>query len=363
MRGRGNALLAAIAACICISGALGARGGPLKASQSALVVNGSPLDHCPECRSVQLVREVVLGGGGDFASVCHPNAFVVLDQDSRWYLAPACEDGKILVFDPDGTPLPAIELRDEGVTNILRLWFLGPDDLYVAALPALHTFYSLSADSVARSILRFPIPYDVVDAGAGRTVQSLNVPTTERAGYPLHVVEHSGELALAFGSSDPVFRITDATGLLRSLAASADGSVWAGHFRPYRIERWGTDGELLETIDRSPSWFTEPTDDGLGPWVHSIREDAQGRLWVVSTIPRNSWHIRDGGTPNDHFDTVVDVLDPASGAFVATGRFSQALSRWAGEHLYSFRVRDGGFVVDVWQVQLAGEETATERRE
>lgn len=73
-----------------------------------------------------------------------------------------------------------------------------------------------------------------------------------------------------------------------------DSSLWISDFNRYRLVRYSSDGEPLDSVRRRPQWFpggeplriggpNQPTTPHLsGNWV-----DAKGRLWVLAAQPRD----------------------------------------------------------------------------
>jgi hypothetical protein len=121
------------------------------------------------------------------------------------------------------------------------------------------------------------------------------------------------------------FRPDVMSGLL--LAPHAGGGYWATSQNAYEITLADTSGRPIRTITRVPDWWAkrDPTkDENNQPpssMILAIHEDAQGRLWVLTTRPAPDWkshpvelHGRSWFDPfSARHDIVVDVLDPATG--------------------------------------------------
>ena len=126
----------------------------------------------------------------------------------------------------------------------------------------------------------------------------------------------------------------------RRLIHAPDGSWWTMpmQFR-YRLEHWDTSGALLGVLERRPEWFQSyrtslapSREQAPSPMLMDAWFDSAGRLWVLGKAADPNWSA--GLTPpNAHgtdpaigdadkvYDTVIEVLDPATGALLAATRF------------------------------------------
>ncbi len=186
-------------------------------------------------------------------------------------------------------------------------------------------------------------------------------------------VQGAAELPdLTPGAASPEVAALDA---MRILAASSRGAVWAAPVRPYQLDLVARDGTVLQSIRREVSWFPPlARDDGRSslerppnPQIMDIREDGEGRIWVAIWVASRDWApmpLPDTPPlpwapppfePSSIFDTVIEVLDPESGALLAQGR---------SPHPLRFASGDDGFVwaplgvtsvdptIGVWSVRL-----------
>ena len=204
----------------------------------------------------------------------------------------------------------------------------------------------------------------------GRFFTNSSNPTP--TGSPsLHVV-NDGQEVIAFGQ-----QATTSSRRSRALAHASKGGVWAAHERHYQVDRWSFEGVLLDSITRTGEWPTEGGGSLLGnprqPPRHSIRdirEDGEGRLWVVAWRPRDDWNqawrdfsdrirggeVRGNLRPSygDLFVTQIDVLDPETGGLVAIIEWAEIAHGFAGDSLLATLSEDeiGVVYVDLWRLSL-----------
>lgn len=183
-------------------------------------------------------------------------------------------------------------------------------------------------------------PHGILSLSAGVTLLHAFVPTRDRAGYPLHLIDDNGIVTRSFGpaSRGPEFD----RDFFRILAHSGPGQFWAAQNNRYRLVRWDTSGTRLVEVERTPSWF-EPWDDWVGPWegrppprLTSVYEDDDGRVWVMlwvaddefRPVRRDEVDIRSSIGDGDHplYDTIIEVLDIETGTLLLHQRFGRMLS-------------------------------------
>jgi hypothetical protein len=192
------------------------------------------------------------------------------------------------------------------------------------------------------------------------------------AGKPLKVFATSGALRKAFGADDDYFRLDSADALRRVIAPSNDGGFWVAWAHEYRVEKWDSTMVKRSEFVRAAPWFrglqlpgpVSPS-DAPRPVIMSVREDAAGRLWVVSVAASPNWarylRKRDLNSqsyaiePLDSaYDSVVDVIDPTHARLVASARvrgFAVAQTK-EGELLTQRFLPDGAFVLEEIVVSL-----------
>jgi hypothetical protein len=163
----------------------------------------------------------------------------------------------------------------------------------------------------------------------------------------------------------------------RRLASSRDGGFWAAHHRRYQLDRWSENGSLLDSILPVDDWFARSEGINLGnpsrppaPRIRDVREDSDGRLWVLLWRPREDWQeawrnsrISEGQTEarasqipsyGELYVSQIDVYDPAEGELVSSLRWEETVYRFAGDGLLANLHQDdlGAEYIDLWRVSL-----------
>jgi hypothetical protein len=170
-------------------------------------------------------------------------------------------------------------------------------------------------------------------------VVATTVPTGQRAGLPLHLMNlETGELVRSFGS-----RIGGAVypglSLSRRVARRDADSLWAAPTWAYELELWGVDGRLRLVLKREAPWFPAmpggSADLPPSPALGSIWAESDSRIWVAILVadPDYDDHItrleggqvRVTGTRTELFDTIIEVIDLDAQAVVARSRYDREL--------------------------------------
>lgn len=124
---------------------------------------------------------------------------------------------------------------------------------------------------------------------------------------------------------------------MRALAPARGAEIWSSRINRYELTRVSRQGEPLETFRREAAWFPDftydprrPYEEPPAPMVHAIREDGQGRVWVLIWVPAPNWSPtepptsvghRDGFVPH-LYDTVLEVLDLEGAQVLSRTRLS-----------------------------------------
>jgi hypothetical protein len=168
--------------------------------------------------------------------------------------------------------------------------------------------------------------------------------SSELAGEPLHVVSWEGGVERSFGASRGLEQGSDPVELVRSIHSVSADTLWVAPMDEYRIERWSLDGELRAVFlgDGSIGFDREELDEvrGLRPRtvLSAVRQDASGLVWVKLHVPRADWKDVVGAADEEELsdlrltDTLLEVVDPASGTVVASRRLPGRHTRFFGDH-------------------------------
>jgi hypothetical protein len=194
------------------------------------------------------------------------------------------------------------------------------------------------------------------------------------AGFPLQELDDKGRVIKSFGG-EHAYRTDNASNLSRLIAARRNGEIWVGHRYANIVELYSAERTLRQSLIRTAEWFPplgageDPSvgnfDRSPTPAMHGIWEDADGLLWTVARVKAPSWRPgpsfqdwRAGkGKPqpvHESFDTIIEVIDPATGKLIASLRVDPFVINALSEgYVASYREEtDGTPVVDVWQVRL-----------
>ena len=176
------------------------------------------------------------------------------------------------------------------------------------------------------------------DAAFDREGRILVASSSSERPFPLLLLDHGGQLLREF-AGDSASRLIHSP---RGIAAAPDGSWWTLPMQfHYRLEHWDSTGVLLGVIERRPDWYP-PYTESIGPtrehapspMLMNAWFDAAGRLWVLGKVADAHWvaglSAPVGGDSlttasisdaDKVYDTVIEVLDPATGALLAQTRF------------------------------------------
>ena len=140
------------------------------------------------------------------------------------------------------------------------------------------------------------------------------------------------------------------------LAVDGHGRVWAARPGGYDFEAWEMpgDGEPILRLVGEPEWFDPgPPRPGApirapAPSVVMSLRFAEGLMWIVTWIADANWRDNADTNPaelqlNRVLDTMLEVIDPASGTLIARTRHGEAL-RITGDEGLVFGVREDDVV-------------------
>ncbi|MFQ5704848.1 MAG: hypothetical protein ACE5HT_12605 [Gemmatimonadales bacterium] len=306
-----------------------------------------------------------------------PVVDVVTRDERGWYFIAAGRE--LRVFDERGNIVKSISADTVGSSDyraIVSVVSTGGGTMQVFDAQ-LQRVTLLSPTLTVTDRVRLPvIPLqDVVLLDSIGWVLNADSRTTDRIGLPLHMVDRNGKWKRSFGSTTASYRPgTEAWPMLRKVADAGGGRLWMAHLKKYVVELWDTGGTKHKELVRHVPWFRAWQkysgffpDVKPHPIIRDIRQDREGRLWVVIAVPDERWSEAltpvkypdgtEGYEPQDWnsvFDTVIEVLEPATGRLIVSRRFPQFMRKMIDErHLFSdAAIRDGGAALDVWHVTL-----------
>lgn len=152
------------------------------------------------------------------------------------------------------------------------------------------------------------------------------------------------------------------------VAVDGQGRVWTTRAGGYGFEAWDPEagGEPVTRLVGDPQWFDPgppqpgaPVTAPAPSIVISLRVDG-GLLWVGTWVADEDREAGGGGSPSPLeldrvLDTILDVIDPASGRIIARSRRDEAL-RGTGDDQLLFGVREEGGIARavIFEPTLAG---------
>lgn len=205
-----------------------------------------------------------------------------------------------------------------------------------------------------------------------------SVPSSERVGYVLHHIDAAGDVITSFDEPPEGDRAPGSDNAsYRVLVAAADGALYSARRSQYRIDSWDVStGELVRSWVRDAEWFAphnSPVSRDPGrpaqPTIIDMDEDADGRLWLLISVASERWadgfvatgagaHPELGGFVLDDwnvaYDTVVEVIDPATGCVLASQTVDELMPYFVGPGwaLSSREDARGNPVRQLWRLRL-----------
>jgi hypothetical protein len=164
----------------------------------------------------------------------------------------------------------------------------------------------------------------------------------------------------------------------RRIAVSRSGEIAVAHFNDYRIEVWDLSGNHLRTLERQTEWFPAGRQGGSNssdrqtppnPGLWTPRFDEDGMLWTFARVADSNWAdaletVKDPygrprvgvpqGSQSDFYDSIIEVIDPATGRLLASTRIGAALyALLPGNYAASYREDEGGNpFIDIWRFEM-----------
>jgi hypothetical protein len=213
----------------------------------------------------------------------------------------------------------------------------------------------------------------------GVLVLNSSAGDAQSVGKAFHLVDREGRRLRTGGRQDiPYLPGTDIYFVHRMASASPTGFWTIPLMGQYRIDLWGSDGQLRRSLLRPAPWFVPlperlrgvdpgsldpPPSQGVGLW-----QDADGRVWTVwlvadparSTARRHTVRTPEGQVsvpdqPDRVWDTVVEVIDPVRGRLIASQRFDSLFDLTASGLIAHISERpDGLYQAQIYRLMLTG---------
>ena len=332
---------------------------------------------CVGCQ-IELDTVAMLGDREGDGYVSMPVAVEQLSA-GEWLVVHSVNTAQIKIFDATGRYLRREGRQGAGPGEYQWITSLdvGPGDtirVYDAGLSRL-TVLSGDFEVMSTHRVRGMKPPDALLPVRGDTfLVATEVPTAERLGYPLHLIDLEGNAFLSFGAEDPEYRSDLPRLRWRSVDWADPGrEVWAAPMMRYVVERWDLSGSKQAEIVRDAEWFQPHENHGFNddeppnPALIGIRQDSAGRLWTLVRVADTNWRdavgwveSRFGSTRwgiadrEGYYDTILEVIDATTGQLLASQRFDRVLLRFGSRgRLVAYHEDSLGFPrIDVFRATL-----------
>ena len=325
-------------------------------AQSVKRIRSTSTTPCAGCR---LQIDSVLTLGADDADT----SYFFEDQANQMAVTAANQlvvtgNALPMVFDLNGRFLRRLGHKGGGPGEFplppLRFWIAPGDELHFSIRAFRLVVVYRPDGSFVRQYRLSHSAKDPLRLPDGRIVAQH--PPGQFAGYEvldypvLRVFSANGELQKEIGRG---VTIAD-----RGMFVGVDGTIWTWKAYPYSLRQWAADGRQLASFERIiPGFGTGPFI--IPPWseplaqarVTSAQQHDDGLLWVTYQDSPHRKNCR--GALEACTDTKVEVLDPATGALIASARVPVFLTDIGRGYFASRRVSMGrGAPVVIYRVKL-----------
>lgn len=214
----------------------------------------------------------------------------------------------------------------------------------------------------------------------GTIVVSGRVADPARIGKAFHIFDAVGNQVGSYGFAETAVIPGESGFDYNWVTKAADGGFWSvTHRNAYTIAKWRRDGTMQRRLEvpsahvgvGKPSTMGFSRERPTDPYVRSISEDAEGRLWVETVVADKNWRrgvvfhserpgelglLPDFINLDRAYDTVIDVIDPATSRLVASQRFDEAYSLLIGSSMIGHPIiqPDGTYQVKLVRLRLVG---------
>ncbi len=329
-----------------------------------------PMVEGPGACAVELREVLRLGAPGDPGTIgSRPE--ITRTAAGHYVVASVENRGQLLVFDSNGAFLEAFGRNGDapGEYRVPGRVRPGSDgDLRILDLVNRRITH-LSADGrlLETTDVRSLHGLDFVTLAAGeRHAVSGFGQLDDALSATTHVIDGDGARRTSLGAVPVASWVVN---FFRApVAVDGQGSVWTTRAGEYGFEAWDPGGgdAPLSRIVGEPEWFDPgppqpgaPVSAPAPSIVISLRVD-RGLLWAGTWVADENWTANAGAEPSPLeldrvLDTILDVIDPASGALIARTRRDEAL-RGTGDDRLLFGVREEGGVARavIFEPALAG---------
>lgn len=302
-----------------------------------------------------------------------------LDETRILFVSAHQADG-FFVVSADGTTWEKIGRAGDGPGEYRYIRWVVPLGSHVHVFDAAGRRTVL--DASFRAVYTNPLVMQLAGGAAvlsdSTYVVNGSIPTSARVGYALHHFDTAGNVISSFDEPPEGYGVPGSENLYyRTLVAGANGVLYSAHRSQYRIDSWNVStGRLERSYVRDAEWFAPHSspvsnDPGrpAGPTIVDMERDAEGRLWLLIRVASERWadgfvatgagaHPELGGFVLDDwnvaFDTVVEVIDPATGCVLASQAVDDLMAYFVGPGWAVSSREDtrGNPVKQLWRLRL-----------
>lgn len=309
---------------------------------------------CSNCITIE--RVVALGDTTDTPGQGYINwsRYATVDDSGNYWVGQQ-QEGVVKIWDAQGRFLRQIGQRGDGPMEFQR-----PAPVRTDSEGRVHVFdldtgretvwsadFSYHSDrSVYPGYAHLAVPL----GEDGRYLLNMGTQRAELVGIPLHIVDVSGVLH----SFDRMAGLDAPGNAFRVLAVDGQRRIYSTREGDYLIQVWsgsgrrilGLRGPRLNEREASPERWSP--DNPPRNQIYAMQVDNERRLWVIGLALRDDWrdhmaqHVMPNGQvaygPTDGdmsaiFQSRIDLIDLASGSFIATRRHDALLEAFAGDGL------------------------------
>lgn len=304
---------------------------------------------CPEC-SIELVELGRLGADDDSVSI-RPDVstwpcMVAQLPDQAWAVSGLVGGSQIGVYDSTGAMVHTIGRSGQGPGEYgTDLHIVVESDEVVLVADNSYQRLTTLLDGEAANIVRLPRRFQSLALLEDGQLLFHGRPSGLEgdAGHRFSLVDRDAGEVRSFGEGT-----TDLADLDQWVVSSgAQGGFWAASGWKYELHRWAHPDSLEYTLVRDGiDWF--PSDNGPSDemyesepppsWLTHIWENSGGLLWTFSLVPDENWAPEPPERPNPAWnervlDTMVEVIEMASGQVLAQLRFENTLAPICGSDM------------------------------
>lgn len=300
------------------------------------------------CRTLAAQPLYSLGGPGAPMEFSRATT-AVSDSRGRVIATSLFTPGVLVVFDAEGNLEEFVDRPGRGPGEFSRVsrMAIGSTDEILLFDDRVSVFAS---DLTFMRTVRAPTRVGALTVSSSGEITVLSVLLDGSRSPRLHTFGPEGELLRSFAPAPRPLSGDDRNEAAGALAPDDDGGIWMAVHPRYELTRY-VDGDAVQQIRRRVEWYqpwrgfdpqttiTTPPQ----PRVGTIWVDEEGLLWTASWIQDPAWEApRDESLaeedPSRIWDTMVEVLDPASGELVAQRRFDDQMWLMTNGLAYSTRV-------------------------